>query len=1166
MMEKSLRSDNMLSFNSILAFDWRVGEFFGPLFSPISPVYAEFRNARMSLNRKILRKFLLLIFAVSFFTVSLQTQSFRNLPGGVYKGSGLFQVKEEATGLPDTVTGTFEYYGNDQEIESKNFENLLLNGSGVKVTNSLTILRSVAIADGIRFKINSNMLLEKYNGRITNEAGVIIGKVSKQADLYATSDSSDFGGIGLSVKNQGDPLGETEVVRISGPDGSVKYGGSSSIQRLYELRATNTNNQSGTLYFRYSNDELGGQDSLTLDLWRSIDGVSWRRQHTSRGRNLLVRSGKFLSGYWTAADANNILGKPNYEFDPDSILAIGPDSLRGRVNSLLDSMFVAQITDIFGNPISNTKVRFSITEWPEGAYGQSLTDTLVMSDSDGKVATRMRLGNRAGRYRVTASVVSVPSTSISFVGYAGSSLSALRIESSPVSDTIKQVIGPLVVQAIDQDNYGVPNTGVRFSISPPEGSIATKQNIVTADTLTDVNGFARAMVQLGEKVGVYRVIARSTENDSIFAEFSILATHGIPALAWQRSAVEYSDTVGSILPKFVYAITDSDTNSVGGHNITFTIVSKPDGAVGDSLVNQSTVTDPVHGEASVALRLGGRIGQYIVKAEDPTVPNSARFFVGNGLPGRAVNLTYNGGRGQVKPILEVLDNPFEIRITDVNGNPVVGIPVSFMIVDTPSGSWGHSLLKMVDTTDFNGIASSSLRLGSKVGTYLVQATSPAVSYSFVPFEARATAGKATNIAQRSSNIQVGHILEPLRPFEVQVSDTGGNFVPNAEVRFEIVSHPIATQMDSLTSTVTYTDSNGVASTIMILGDKQGEYRIRASIPNGKDTTFIAYAVLLLADANHDNFRNIGDLTAIIDHILGRRILTGADFARADMAPVRDDGTVGDGRVDIRDALVCRDSLLMSGWDPAKDWMLYPEEFLHNIHGVIVPADSGKHLEESVEDSCYIQLTHIGSRILLKNTVPVKGLQVVIYTKNPVNLDTIDLVFPRAKMMNTEIRSRENQIRIVMWNTSNEPIQPGDSAILRLPVRIGNENVDSIHVVASITDTNSSVLLACANQDIRNLIPSEWKLYQNYPNPFNMSTAIEFDVPEVNGRIPRVAIQIFNILGQKVMTLDRGIYDAGRYSVRWNGMSENGGHVASGVYFYRLLAGDYAVTKKMVLVK
>lgn len=1124
-------------------------------------------NKRTSMPNSIVSILTLLLGLIIISSMNLNAQNFRNQPGGVYQGSGLFKVKEQATGLPDTVTGTFEYFGADQNVESRNFENLLLTGNGTKTTGNVSILRTVAIADGIRFQIDTTMLLEKNEGRITSEAGLIIGKVVKSVDLLNMPDSSDFGGIGLTIKSENTPPGTTEIIRTSGPSGVINYGGSNSIQRLYEVKPTNTIDLNGTIYFRYSRDELIGNDSLTLDIWRSPDGINWRRQRTSRNSNTLIRSGKFLSGYWTAADANNLLGRPNYEFDPDSIMAVSSDSLRGRVNNLLDSMFIAQITDIFGNPIPNAQVRFEVTDWPAEAVGFEVSDTLTTTDNSGIVQTRLKLGNKVGRYTVTAQVVSVPTVQINFYGYATSGIYSLQIAGYPPSDTVRNIVdAPFIVQALDEFNGGVSYTGLRFTITPPLGSTATTQRIVTADTIADVNGFARATVQLGEKVGVYTVEARSKENDSIYATIQIQATHGIPALSWQRSNVEYTDTIGSVLPRFVYAITDMDTNSVGGNNIVFTIESKPLDATGDSLIDPIVVTDPSTGEASVALRLGNKVGQYVVRAEDPTVPGSALFYIGNALPGLATTLAYNDGRDQITEILDTLNNPFVVRVSDMGGNSIAGVPVTFSIVDTPAGSWGHAVMKAVDTTDANGYARTYLRLGSKVGRYQVNASSPAISYSIVPFEAIAIAGKPTTIAQRDGNIQVNHIYGRLNPFVVQVSDTGENLVPNAPVQFEIVSRPPAAKDDSLYTMLAYTDSSGLASTTMILGDKQGEYRVRASIPNGKDTIFVAYAVLLLADVNHDNYRNIGDLTAIIDHILGKRILIGADFSRADMYPVRQDGTVGDGFVDIRDAIVCRDSLLNTEWNPTRDWMLTPEAFLSGLQGVVTVADSGMQLEESSTDSCNILLTHIGSRFVLKNTMPVKGLQAVIYMKNAVSIDTVDLVFSRAQMMNTEVQTVGNQVRILMWNTGNQSIEPGDSAIFRLPLQLVDDNVDSIHVVVSVSDTNSAMLLASVRQDVKNIIPREWRLYQNYPNPFNPTTTIEFDVPEVTGKIPRVAVQIFNILGQKITTLERGVYDVGRYRVTWNGTNEQGSRVASGVYFYRLLSGDYTSTKKMVLVK
>lgn len=94
------------------------------------------------------------------------------------------------------------------------------------------------------------------------------------------------------------------------------------------------------------------------------------------------------------------------------------------------------------------------------------------------------------------------------------------------------------------------------------------------------------------------------------------------------------------------------------------------------------------------------------------------------------------------------------------------------------------------------------------------------------------------------------------------------------------------------------------------------------------------------------------------------------------------------------------------------------------------------------------------------------------------------------------------------------------------------------------------------------LPSEYELGQNYPNPFNPETNIEFQVP----RASQVDIEIYNILGRKVKTLVAGYKEAGFYTTHWDGTNENGAAVPSGVYFYRMTAGDYTVAKKMVMLR
>lgn len=92
-------------------------------------------------------------------------------------------------------------------------------------------------------------------------------------------------------------------------------------------------------------------------------------------------------------------------------------------------------------------------------------------------------------------------------------------------------------------------------------------------------------------------------------------------------------------------------------------------------------------------------------------------------------------------------------------------------------------------------------------------------------------------------------------------------------------------------------------------------------------------------------------------------------------------------------------------------------------------------------------------------------------------------------------------------------------------------------------------------------PTEFSV-ANYPNPFNPITVINYAVPKKS----TVAIEIFNILGQKIKTLVEGERTAGYHSVLWDGKNESGKEVGSGIYLYRLKAGQFTQSKKMLLLK
>lgn len=137
---------------------------------------------------------------------------------------------------------------------------------------------------------------------------------------------------------------------------------------------------------------------------------------------------------------------------------------------------------------------------------------------------------------------------------------------------------------------------------------------------------------------------------------------------------------------------------------------------------------------------------------------------------------------------------------------------------------------------------------------------------------------------------------------------------------------------------------------------------------------------------------------------------------------------------------------------------------------------------------------------------------------------------------------------VRWNV----LAPGDYAL----VVDGKETALNSNGSLRISRLPSHLVLRIgAGADL----PTEFALSQNYPNPFNPVTRIEYAVPA--GTHPAVSLQVYDVLGRLVSTLVNEVKEPGTYAVRWDA-----GSVASGVYYYRLDAGNFQAIRKMLLLK
>jgi len=132
------------------------------------------------------------------------------------------------------------------------------------------------------------------------------------------------------------------------------------------------------------------------------------------------------------------------------------------------------------------------------------------------------------------------------------------------------------------------------------------------------------------------------------------------------------------------------------------------------------------------------------------------------------------------------------------------------------------------------------------------------------------------------------------------------------------------------------------------------------------------------------------------------------------------------------------------------------------------------------------------------------------------------------------------------------------------VRISHADMSNVELTKSIIvakgggHLNSSV----SEQASGGILPIDFALNQNHPNPFNPTTEISFSLPTDS----YVKLAIFNIMGQRVSMLVDDYKQAGNHTVTWNGQDDIGASVASGVYFYRIEAGDYSDCRKMLLMK
>ena len=155
-------------------------------------------------------------------------------------------------------------------------------------------------------------------------------------------------------------------------------------------------------------------------------------------------------------------------------------------------------------------------------------------------------------------------------------------------------------------------------------------------------------------------------------------------------------------------------------------------------------------------------------------------------------------------------------------------------------------------------------------------------------------------------------------------------------------------------------------------------------------------------------------------------------------------------------------------------------------------------------------------------------------------------------MSVKYHDANGELRVLVYSFDGKAIPAGVTELFSFEA----QNVELVQVEA--VDFYGSPLKSTITSKV---LPTRFALLNNYPNPFNLSTNISFALPQDS----KVSLKLYNIAGQLVRSFE-GAYHAGNHTIIWDGTNTRGETVASGIYFYKLVAGEYNCTKKMVLIK
>lgn len=825
----------------------------------------------------------------------------------------------------------------------------------------------------------------------------------------------------------------------------------------------------------------------------------------------------------------------------DSIEKISGDNLSGTPGQPLSQPFVVQLRDRFGNPTPDVNMDFTLLPPSNG----SLSVENTMSDGLGGASSLLTLATNtsANQIQVTAD------------GYTGADVIFTSTAEVGAPDRIQIVAGnnqtgsaaralaaPVQVQVVDANNFGITDFSVVFSVASGGGNIdgSAQQTVVTNSA-----GIAEITPVLGPDPGTVNEFLATAEGLTN-SPLSLVANSAAPEEVQALSPPVQTGVASLPLSDSVAVkVLDELGGALAGYEVTFAVTA------GSGLINKRssvTITTGTDGVARGEWRMGPDAGANRLRAtsvyQGTGLNNSPLDFTANTTAGPAENIAIISGNNQSGLIGQPLAAPFVVSVTG-NGNvPVANWPVYFLVTDG-----GGAVNPDTTYTDDNGRAQATLTLGNSPGANNNRVTATAPQSGSVNFVASGNTTTASTLTLVSGGNQSPARAGTALPEQIQVkvTDDDGNAVEGLSVTFRINTGGGSINGKAPQDTVTSieSDSNGFATVTWYLGGTVGPNNQRLDVSalngsghlNGSPITVSATALPGLPDP---------DASGIL-----------SDKTQVD-ANGRDHATI---TITVRDKF----------GNPVSGQAV---TILSNGTDIISQPDDTTGLDGRAIGT--IASLNPGEREIasrVNGSVDLTATVNLLFTDpNPVALSSFSLNYKGFAGVE------------IVWQTGREVGNVGFDVLRSLNAENSFEKINTELIPSSLThdykfvDNSIEVgrtyyykLEDIAVNGAREqhgpisvfiTVPEDFVLNQNYPNPFNPSTTITFALPEPT----EVKVAIYNLQGQLVTTLTSGPMQAGHHQIVWSGKDTNGLPVSSGTYLYRIQAGEFVLTRRLLLLK